>query len=150
MLLLFSTSRVKRISIMELWNLPHSSSFCCRYHIMLSRCTLIVFALASSSSSSGLLAVIAPPSAHRVRSPNPRFARFFSAMVDCASCRTCSACARFRIAKLSSRISCFVCASISVRWASVKYFLSLSRAGSELEEPVRASCFRRGGWATER
>ena len=51
------------------------------------------------------------------------------------------------MAWFSSRSDCFAEASISVRWASVRYLVSLSA----LDEPlVRADCFRRGGAAVDR
>jgi len=149
-LLLFSTSRVSRISIMELWKRPHSSNARCRYHIMLSLCALMVLILASSASSSGLFAVIAPPAAHRPRAPSPRFARFLYAMELCACCRTCSVSCNLVMEKLRSRISCFAEASTSFLWASVRYFASLSADRVPFEPLVRAICFRRGGCAVER
>lgn len=130
---------------MSLWKRPHCSSCFCSDQMMLSRCALIVFALASSISSSGLFAVIAPPAAQRPSAPSPCFARRLSASWLWAACRACSATPSRLMASLSWWIDCLAWISISLRCASLRYLVSLSVAVF-----VRASCFRRGGLAVER
>lgn len=140
-LLFFSTSRMIRFSIIEAWKLPHSCSFCRRYHSTLSRCILIALALASSSSCSCDFVCPTPPAAHDPRAPKPSRAYFFRVRVVSVFCRSCSASARFLILAFSSRSNCFVSASISSFWRSVRCV----DCG-----PFAALYVRRGGGAVER
>ena len=146
-LLLFSISRLRRISIIVLWKVPHFCSFCCRYHITLSLCTFIVLCIASSTLSSTDFDASAPrpsPAAHLPSDPSFSLARLFNATVASVDCRTCSAFESRSMAAFNSRRSCFASASICVRCASLR--CTSSRFGF-----LRLSLYlRRPGWPVNR